>query len=90
MGMRQAFQFHKGTIRTGAKVHSCNIPHHFNSIKVRLELLVAGGVLPGFQFHKGTIRTVVLLLLTMMLNDFNSIKVRLEQRKPYRYFFAAE
>ena len=53
------FQFHKGTIKTCAFPQSCYREIHFNSIKVRLKLLLgddlAGLVL--FQFHKGTIKT---------------------------------
>ena len=54
------FQFHKGTIRTGEvlPVYFKEVIH-FNSIKVRLELIYALGLLAAylFQFHKGTIRT---------------------------------
>ena len=55
---------------------------HFNSIKVRLELLF-GTVEVGlhqFQFHKGAIRTFENLSNTELLSNFNSIKVRLELR----------
>ena len=52
-----AFQFHKGTIRT-----ACVRAYiaYFNSIKVRLEQLKEYKILDKaiiFQFHKGTIRT---------------------------------
>ena len=56
-----AFQFHKGTIKTGRN-GSIVVPcHYFNSIKVRLKrrnkvIFVA---LLSFQFHKGTIKTAV-------------------------------
>ena len=55
------FQFHKGTIKTHVhKVKLVNLVN-FNSIKVRLELLVPWNSVgfPVFQFHKGTIRTNV-------------------------------
>ena len=55
--------------------------HHFNSIKVRLELEEAGlnpNLLMKFQFHKGAIRTCVLLVSLCLCCHFNSIKVRLE------------
>ena len=53
---------------------------YFNSIKVRLELILSGQISYGaiFQFHKGTIRTTKMLVLTLILLYFNSIKVRLE------------
>ena len=57
---RIAFQFHKGTIRTGIfEPESCHI-RYFNSIKVQLELmyLALKTLIPLFQFHKGTIRTL--------------------------------
>ena len=53
---------------------------HFNSIKVRLELLPTLSTLPGclFQFHKGTIRTYYIRGKIKRCSHFNSIKVRLE------------
>ena len=54
------FQFHKGTIRTLIKLEVVRInSYHFNSIKVRLELIQITCSLKAlrFQFHKGTIRT---------------------------------
>ena len=54
--------------------------HHFNSIKVRLELLLAFSTDENleFQFHKGTIRTALKKLSVARHGNFNSIKVRLE------------
>ena len=53
---------------------------YFNSIKVRLELLVCVVLWSNllFQFHKGTIRTVNVILSCLAFLYFNSIKVRLE------------
>ena len=34
------FQFHKGAIRTGLRRHDHRLLRHFNSIKVRLELVL--------------------------------------------------
>ena len=54
--------------------------HHFNSIKVQLELEAVE--LPSqrleFQFHKGTIRTLRSAGSADGLLYFNSIKVQLE------------
>ena len=36
------FQFHKGAIRTDPSFKASNLCTHFNSIKVRLELMAAG------------------------------------------------
>ena len=54
-----AFQFHKGTIRTGLLREIQASQSYFNSIKVRLERLTAFVNKDSaiFQFHKGTIRT---------------------------------
>mgnify|MGYP001605407720 CR=1 FL=1 len=59
--MEQAFQFHKGTIRTGIDAGSKHIGVYFNSIKVQLERNPSTQItrLLEFQFHKGTIRTLV-------------------------------
>ena len=47
----QLFQFHKGTIRTlWTSSHSCE-PHHFNSIKVRLELSTKSFASSSSLFH---------------------------------------
>ena len=56
---RLMFQFHKGTIRTSLHRVVQLIKLCFNSIKVRLEQMVARFTAhaPVFQFHKGTIRT---------------------------------
>ena len=55
------FQFHKGAIRTFlAEEFQVTLVDYFNSIKVRLELLVRDSFSSGstaFQFHKGAIRT---------------------------------
>ena len=78
---RFRFQFHKGTIRTSILFLHYLIVHHFNSIKVRLELILSNfqRVLLKFQFHKGTIRTLFPLALLRIKFNFNSIKVRLER-----------
>ena len=59
LGILLKFQFHKGTIRTLLELHNLFKVPHFNSIKVRLELLVVLLLtrFALFQFHKGTIRT---------------------------------
>ena len=60
-GMLNAFQFHKGTIRTApVRIRSRTI-FYFNSIKVQLEhrLNISSVDSTIFQFHKGTIRTFV-------------------------------
>ena len=60
-------------------------PHHFNSIKVRLELSASSVSIttPGFQFHKGTIRTQGINTHQQRnIRNFNSIKVRLELESP--------
>ena len=54
------FQFHKGTIRTDTPNGNLSHYSNFNSIKVRLELVLLEYTKPKdvlFQFHKGTIRT---------------------------------
>ena len=54
---------------------------NFNSIKVRLELLMGDNTTAAliFQFHKGTIRTQLSRLRNLLQrSNFNSIKVRLE------------
>ena len=73
------FQFHKGTIETGAGGEMEGQELHFNSIKVRLRLVTEESAFTEkiFQFHKGTIETVILWLLSMIKLNFNSIKVRL-------------
>ena len=57
--MIDAFQFHKGAIRTSSPSVTPFSISDFNSIKVRLEraaaLTAGAGLL--FQFHKGAIRT---------------------------------
>ena len=77
----RAFQFHKGTIRTGDGGAVRGGCVNFNSIKVRLEQ--PRGVPPlglfVFQFHKGTIRTRERRQQRRLCCAyFNSIKVRLE------------
>ena len=59
----------------------CKILLHFNSIKVRLELVTVDTTFINhqFQFHKGTIRTRHDALEDNQLAYFNSIKVRLER-----------
>ena len=54
------FQFHKGTIKTDrARFSAGAAAIYFNSIKVRLKLIVyvIGSLMRQFQFHKGTIKT---------------------------------
>ena len=53
------FQFHKGTIRTWLLLRIMLLILNFNSIKVRLELVIVHLMVKVslFQFHKGTIRT---------------------------------
>ena len=77
----QAFQFHKGTIRTNIDYITPDSPSNFNSIKVQLELGFDIPVtnLPGFQFHKGTIRTPLPVPVLFQVIHFNSIKVQLER-----------
>ena len=55
----------------------------FNSIKVRLELIILHQTetVLAFQFHKGAIRTGEIRVVNDILVHFNSIKVRLEQRQ---------
>ena len=57
--LAKEFQFHKGTIRTNPYPTLCRRLVNFNSIKVRLELLILCYIHQRlqFQFHKGTIRT---------------------------------
>ena len=42
--MSRRFQFHKGTIRTKRKIRKIITTLYFNSIKVRLELTIDGGI----------------------------------------------
>ena len=54
---------------------------YFNSIKVRLELIIKVLIYALsliFQFHKGTIRTKLQNQIQELNANFNSIKVRLE------------
>ena len=53
------FQFHKGAIRTELLDLLEGNRANFNSIKVRLELMMESCLPPArlFQFHKGAIRT---------------------------------
>ena len=53
---------------------------YFNSIKVRLELIMmfSRSILTLFQFHKGAIRTALPIDILPSIKYFNSIKVRLE------------
>ena len=54
------FQFHKGTIKTYARLHVSVALTYFNSIKVRLKLPSGDDAFrhaDEFQFHKGTIKT---------------------------------
>ena len=55
----QAFQFHKGTIKTYTPASAMVLVRNFNSIKVRLKLFKDSTTwrLFLFQFHKGTIKT---------------------------------
>ena len=52
------FQFHKGTIKPSSRQATLKFHHHFNSIKVRLNLSNNSIVtnMSTFQFHKGTIK----------------------------------
>ena len=57
------FQFHKGTIKTIILTVFCLVLSNFNSIKVRLKLLIFQRIINRmrkFQFHKGTIKTETL------------------------------
>ena len=54
------FQFHKGTIKTADAYGQKRQNSNFNSIKVRLKLIInvlRSAATIGFQFHKGTIKT---------------------------------
>ena len=80
--MFNLFQFHKGAIRTlKASAPLCCLDMYFNSIKVRLELVLAVVITSPiliFQFHKGAIRTEPPRIEPAAETNFNSIKVRLE------------
>ena len=56
---QQAFQFHKGTIKTTLTIKTRLRRIYFNSIKVRLKLIliIFLQLVLKFQFHKGTIKT---------------------------------
>ena len=76
------FQFHKGTIKPVVPSFARVSLNNFNSIKVRLNLLVRRVeilIKPWFQFHKGTIKPHSWWLLSFHFLDFNSIKVRLNR-----------
>ena len=78
--LNNAFQFHKGTIKTLPKARICGVVRYFNSIKVRLK--------PSLQFYlytllyfnsiKVRLKLKLLPVLTLLLVNFNSIKVRLK------------
>ena len=74
------FQFHKGTIKPSSHLWQyCCVPD-FNSIKVRLNLVLLSMVITSsllFQFHKGTIKPFFQLSIVHRHTHFNSIKVRL-------------
>ena len=61
-------------------MNKCVLNHHFNSIKVQLELsdFAPSIMCCSFQFHKGTIRTLKIIIKVLIYAYFNSIKVQLE------------
>ena len=85
------FQFHKGTIKTGADGVKCRPFLDFNSIKVRLKPHGSGTSLErvAFQFHKGTIKTLKMsmtgLLLTLFQFHKGTIKTGLFKSQSHYY-----
>ena len=79
------FQFHKGAIRTYCSAPLYRLRQDFNSIKVRLELVITYFLYrcSPFQFHKGAIRTLHPRRAPPLPANFNSIKVRLELTLPF-------
>ena len=76
------FQFHKGTIRTMMQDMAAKHPEYFNSIKVRLELIVLFhflNVMCYFNSIKVRLERDTGLKRQNRLTHFNSIKVRLER-----------
>ncbi len=76
------FQFHKGTIRTSAKVARVTSLFHFNSIKVQLELIRVNALGDdSFDFNsiKVQLELTCHTVTCSRLRYFNSIKVQLEQ-----------
>ena len=59
--IHELFQFHKGTIKTYYEKNYALRQVNFNSIKVRLKLIVMLNITfrDVFQFHKGTIKTTI-------------------------------
>ena len=85
--MTTLFQFHKGTIRTCEPEGLEAIILNFNSIKVRLELLLLLWILiVSLNFNSIKVRLELFLYLLFMnrFNNFNSIKVRLEPLQKYK------
>ena len=73
MGYENAFQFHKGTIKTVIRTRFNVCCVNFNSIKVRLKLDSTPSVptlFSVFQFHKGTIKTTSCLAETLIEDLF--------------------
>ena len=78
----QQFQFHKGTIRTLLVLLTTLALRHFNSIKVRLELVSgATGLASNLHFNSIKVRLERLQMFVrlLLMPYFNSIKVRLER-----------
>ena len=79
--MEQAFQFHKGTIRTGIDAGSKHIGVYFNSIKVQLEQsYFSAHALETYYFNsiKVQLELAVSVVYYTLQSHFNSIKVQLE------------
>ena len=79
--IKQSFQFHKGTIRTGQTLVVAHLTNVFQFHKGTIRTLVSSVLAPFldlFQFHKGTIRTSYRVTIVAGDTNFNSIKVRLE------------
>ena len=82
--IKQSFQFHKGTIRTGQTLVVAHLTNVFQFHKGTIRTLVSSVLAPFldlFQFHKGTIRTSYRVTIVAGDTNFNSIKVRLEHNE---------
>ena len=81
LALRQAFQFHYGTIKRRMCVTSRAVMVYFNSTMVRLKggCLWKTRVCPAvFQFHYGTIKRMPLIGKSHKWINFNSTMVRLK------------
>ena len=77
------FQFHKGTIKTNARLVILLYKRYFNSIKVRLKrmFLCKSRINSStFQFHKGTIKTRIFNPVVSVAFEFQFHKGTIKTR----------